>query len=357
MKKNRYFLIAITWLLILQTACVKAPDAMPQTQTNSRPLLTILKNNYAFSMFYSALQRTGLDKTLQGKGPYTLLVPDNDAFANSGISADSLAKIDTATLKKLISYHIIPLSVAYAGIPQTIDTPYPTLAGPAVYFSVPVNRQPAPPGIIYTPLHINGILVNEADIGAANGYMIAISKVLYYPAASVKAYLQNNPKYSYFAQALKQFGLLDKLDGPGPFTVMAPDNDAFINNGIDQTSLAAMDTLTYKKILFSAYILSPYRFFMSDYITDGRTVSPLIFTPDYVVVINTNPGNTNVSYGIKSLDYAEIELKFASPPYYGNSYIYGPQANTIDPDHPAVNGIVHGLDNIVMIPDSLKIHK
>lgn len=353
MKNNKNFLIAIVWLFILQTACVKAPDAVPQTKTDDRPLLTVIKNNYAFTMFYAALQRTGLDKTLQGKGPYTVLIPDNDAFASSGISADSLSKIDTASLKKLISYHIIPISITFAGIPKTIDTPYPTLAGPIVYFSEPLN--PAA-----TLLHVNGVLVNKTDIGAANGYIIALSKVLYYPAASVKTLLQNNPKYSYFTQALKQFGLLDKLDGPGPFAVMAPDNDAYINNGIDETALAAMDTLTYKKFLFNAYILSPYRFFLSDFITDAQPANlfnPVIFTPDYAVTMYTPSGGSSVAFGIKSLDYQSIEAKFDSPPYYGNSYIYGPQANVVDPDHVAINGVVHGLDGMVIIPDSVKIHK
>ncbi|SDD77896.1 Uncaracterized surface protein containing fasciclin (FAS1) repeats [Mucilaginibacter pineti] len=360
MKNNKYFLIAIAWLLILQTACVKAPDAVPQAQKDDRSLLTIIKNNYAFSMFYTALQRTGLDKTLQGKGPYTILVPDNNAFVSSGIGADSLSKIDTATLKKLISYHIIPMSVKYAGIPQTIDSPYPTVAGPVVYLSVPLNSASAPSGSVITPLHINGVVVNKTDIAAANGYIIALSRVLNYPAASVKAYLLNSPKYSYFTQALKQFGLLDKLDGAGPFVVMAPDNNAFINNGIDKTMLAAIDTLRYKKFLFSAYILSPYRFFLSDFTKDAQPpnlYNPVIFTPDYAITIFTPFGGSSAAYGIKSLDYQTIEAKFDNPPYYGNSYIYGPQANIADPDHLAANGVVHGLDGMVIIPDSVKNHK
>lgn len=356
MKNNRYLLIAVAWLLILQTACVKAPDAVPQAQTANQPLLTIIQNNYAFSMFYTALKRTGLDKTLQGKGPYTVLIPDNNAFATSGISADSLAKIDTATLKKLISYHIIPMSVAYAGIPQTIDTPYPTVAGPVVYLSEPTQAGSAPSGSVIVPLHVNGVGVNKLDIAAANGYIMALSKVLNYPATSVKAYLLANAKYSLFTQALQQFGLLDKLDGPGPFVILAPTNDDFINNGIDKTALAGIDTLHYKKFLFGAYILSPYRFFLSDYTTDAKPAGA-VFTPDYVIAFNSPYASTTVSFGIESIDYLAITAKFDNPPYYGNPFIYGPMANLSDPDHIAVNGVVHGLDNIVMIPDSLKINK
>src|ERR1700748_1004349 len=138
MKKNKHFLIVIMLLSGLQFSCVKQPDAQPPSVKGNQPLLTILKNNFDFSMFYNALQRTGLDKTLAGNGPFILLAPDNNAFALSGIDADSLARIDTATLKKLLSYHIIPASISYSSIPQSIDFTYKTLAGLPVYFSEPI---------------------------------------------------------------------------------------------------------------------------------------------------------------------------------------------------------------------------
>lgn len=351
MKNNYYMLTVLAGWLLLQAACVKAPDAVPQPKAEDRPLLTILKNNYAFSMFYTALQRTGIDKMLEVKGPYTLLVPSNNAFTASGISTDSLLRMDTASLGKLVRYHIIPASVNYAGIPQTLDTPYPTLAGQAVYLSTPLTD------LKTIPLHINGVVVNKTDIAATNGYIMALDQVLQYPAASVKAYLLKDPRYSYFTQALKQFGLLDKLEGAGPFVVLAPDNAAFIKNGLDQKTLAAMDTLIYKKFLFGAYILSPNRFFMSDYLIDAKPRNQIIFKSGYVATFISGFRSPDANYGIMSLDYEEIQTKTANPPYYGNPFIYGPQAKIINPDHPAVNGVLHGLDDIVIIPDSVKIHK
>src|ERR1700744_3996973 len=113
MKKNKYYILSALLILVsMLFGCLKKPDVVPQEAIDNRPMLTILKNNYAFSMLYGALQRTGLDKTLEGTGPFTLLAPDNDAFNNSGITADSLAKIDIATLKKLIGYHIIKASIS-----------------------------------------------------------------------------------------------------------------------------------------------------------------------------------------------------------------------------------------------------
>lgn len=351
MMKNKCYMLIVIAAWLLQAACVKAPDAVPQAKTEDRPLLTILKNNYAFSMFYTALQRTGMDKMLETKGPFTLLVPDNNAFAASGISTDSLLKMDTASLGKLVRYHIIPAGITYAGIPQTLDTPYPTLAGPAVYFSTPITD------LKTIPLHINGVVVSKTDIPAANGYMMALNQVLRYPEVSVKAYLQKNPRYSYFTQALKQFGLLDKLEGTGPFVVLAPDNAAFIKNRLDQKTLAGIDTTTYQKFLFSAYVLSPNRFFLSDYLIDAKPRNAVIFQPEYVATFLSVYRGTEASFGIMSLDYLEIQAKTANPPYYGNPFIYGPKPKLTDPDHPAVNGVIHGLDDLALIPDSVKIHK
>src|ERR1700761_2738142 len=129
MKMKRYFLIMIALLLIVQAACIKKPDADATPATTTQPLLSLLKNNYTFSMFYNALLRTGLDKMLQGKGQFTLLVPDNDAFARSGITQDSLAKMDTALLHKVIGYHIIASDIPYAAIPRSIDYQFKSITG------------------------------------------------------------------------------------------------------------------------------------------------------------------------------------------------------------------------------------
>ncbi len=352
MKKNKYYILsALLMLVSIQFGCLKKADLLPQAAADNRPILTILKNNYAFSMLYGALQRTGLDKTLEGNGPFTLLAPDNDAFNNSGITADSLAKIDTATLKKLIGYHIIKANIPYNAIPQAIDFPYQSLAGPAVYFSLPKTQTGA------QTVHINGVTVKKMDIQAVNGYIIVLNKVLYYPAGSVKAILEGNPRYSFFTKALKKFGLFDQLDKTGPFTIMAPSNDAFLQNGMDETAINALDTVNYKKFLFSAYILSPYKFFVSD-LTDAplsNTAVPGVVTPDFIQVTNPGNGSNPATYGLISLDWKAISV-YQLPPYYGNFYIYGPAVQIDDPDHLALNGIVHGLNGIVMPVDSARIH-
>jgi len=357
MKRNKGITICALVLVSIQFGCLKKPDITPETPTDNRPITTILKNNYAFSMLYTALQRTGLDKTLEGNGPFTLLAPDNDAFGRAGISPDSLAKVNADVLKKLISYHIIKASIPYSAIPQSIDFQFQTLAGPVVYFSVPIPGDQQFQNLNAKIAHINGVLAKKVDIKAANGYIIVLNKSLYYPAPTVKSILESNPDYSFFVKALKKFGLFDQLDKTGPFVVMAPKNNAFLQSGIDETAIDALDTINYKKILFNAYLLPSYRFFTTD-LNDaplGRQSPPGIITPDYIQVMQQGDDYTPANFGLYSLNYKFIQV-YALPPYYGNAFIYGQPVAISDPDHQALNGVLNGIDGVVMLPDSAKIH-
>ena len=65
----------------------------------------------------------GLDSTLAGPGPYTVLVPDDAAFEKlPDGTADNLAKPDSrAQLTGLLTYHILSGTVLAADIGKAID--------------------------------------------------------------------------------------------------------------------------------------------------------------------------------------------------------------------------------------------
>lgn len=343
MKYNLYFL----FLLLLITACVKEPADVPQVTGDGRPLLTILRNNYNFSMFYNALQRTRLDKMLEGDGPFTLLVPDNNAFTASGISADSLADIDTASLAKLLRYHIIPAHMNYAAVPQAINFPYETLAGLPVYTAVPIPGPRQFQSLTANILHINGITISKTDILASNGLIHALNRVLYYPEASVQDVLDKDPQYTYFVHALKEFGMWDQLGKPGDFTVMAPANELFDQYGIMEADL---DPAHYRQMMVTAYIVKGHRFFTTD-LRDAplSNTQPGILSPEFLQAISDG------SFGIWPLNYRKI-IDIIGPPYWGDPYIYGPAASFINSDHLTGNGVVHGLSSLIMMPDSASVN-
>lgn len=75
------------------------------------------------SRFFQASKATGLDSTLAGPGPYTVLVPDDAAFGKlpAGM-ADNLMKPESrAQLTGVLTYHILPGTVLAEDIGKAID--------------------------------------------------------------------------------------------------------------------------------------------------------------------------------------------------------------------------------------------
>src|SRR4030066_1400619 len=61
-----------------------------------------------FKTFVAAVQAAGLVETLKGKGPFTILVPDDDAFAKLPAgTVDGLLK-NVPKLKAILKYHVLP---------------------------------------------------------------------------------------------------------------------------------------------------------------------------------------------------------------------------------------------------------
>lgn len=260
------------------TGCTKtystATDTTGVITQTSQSLIDYLKNNYAFSIFYTGLQRVGLDKQLTNDGKFTLLLPDNDAFARAGISVDSVMTMDTTLLRKWLSYHIVQGSIKYSDIPQTVDNIYYTIDGSKIFFSKQILVGTT--GVVNTQpfLHINGDTVNSFDLQASNGYIQVLNRPLPAPIeGSLQDYINANlGTYSLFKQALQKFNLWDSLKNTSQvMTLFAPTNSAF--NVVNQSTgthiivstgtIAQWDSTVIPQAVFGIYFM-PSRFFVTD---------------------------------------------------------------------------------------------
>jgi uncharacterized surface protein with fasciclin (FAS1) repeats len=84
-------------------------------------ILETIRNDASLKTLLDYLGKTGLVETLQGKGPYTLFAPDNDAFVRMNI-ADFLK--DTKNLSETLTYHLAAgiHSVEAIGDMETLET-------------------------------------------------------------------------------------------------------------------------------------------------------------------------------------------------------------------------------------------
>lgn len=75
------------------------------------------------SSFFKAAKAAGIDATLAGPGPYTVIVPDDAAFAKlpQGEFENWLKPESRSELTSVLTYHILPGTVLAADIGKAID--------------------------------------------------------------------------------------------------------------------------------------------------------------------------------------------------------------------------------------------
>ncbi|HVK46677.1 MAG TPA: fasciclin domain-containing protein [Pseudobacter sp.] len=338
MRSSIKYTAAITLLLIM-TGCIKE-DGIPPKDSNYSSLRNLIANNFSFSLWYEAMQQAGVDTILDNSSNgYTLFVPDNNAFAKSGISRDSLRRISAAELKKMVQYHIMTGTTISAGIPQALNYGYTALNSQLLYTST--NQ-------VDTALYINGVAVLQKDIMAKNGVIHALGQVLTPPPPTVQDLLTADPNYSCLVAGFRKFGIWDELRKPGPMVVLAPTNDAFAAHNLDEAAIEAMNPAEYRKAAFSAYLMDPVFFFIPN-VFMAPPAGPFIQGDIYLLL---ERGSNGSDLRVKAVpwNYRSVEMQ-------NRSIFYGDWVNFpfTSPGKLAANGIVHQAMDLYMIPDSVRI--
>jgi len=121
------FILALGSAAALATlsACDKGDNPAAPTAESAKAAGddTIAKGLPGGSKFGEAVKAVGLDATLAGPGPYTVLAPNDAAFDKLPAGAlDTLMKPESrADLTGVLSYHILPGTMLAADIGKAID--------------------------------------------------------------------------------------------------------------------------------------------------------------------------------------------------------------------------------------------
>ena len=155
---RRASLAAVLLALVSGCASVKAPATLAETIA-AQPNLSTLNQ---------LLVSTGLNETLNGAGPFTVFAPTNEAFkAVPAKTMDALGK-DSAGLKAVLSYHVLPIATRAAEVKNSNAK---TLNGATLALSKA--------GDFVT---VESAAVTQADITASNGVLHIVDAVLLPPA-------------------------------------------------------------------------------------------------------------------------------------------------------------------------------
>jgi uncharacterized surface protein with fasciclin (FAS1) repeats len=125
----------------------------------------------SFKTLAAALTAAGLVETLKGPGPFTVFAPTDAAFAKlpAGTLADLLKPENKAKLTAILTYHVVPGSVAAAQVTSLKSAR--TVNGKSITVAVSGGM-----------VKVDTATVTQADVRASNGIIHVIDSVMLPPA-------------------------------------------------------------------------------------------------------------------------------------------------------------------------------
>ena len=263
--------------------------------------------------FSSKLGAAGLSATLAGPGPFTVFAPTNDAFAallaELGVTREQLLN-DKPLLTTVLSYHVLPGSVPSSQVP--VGKAITTLQG-GIF-----KAESAASGLVMTDGRNRSARVIATDLSASNGVIHIVDTVILPANKNVVETAQATPAFSTLVEAVVAAGLADALSAPGPLTVFAPTNAAFVallaELGITKDQLLA-DTALLREVL--AY-----------HVVEGRVLKA-------DVPVGTSIGTVQGDTFTVSMSLVIADQRSRT-------------ASIVATDVLASNGVIHVIDNVIL---------
>ncbi len=132
------------------------------------------------TILVAAVKAAGLVPTLQGKGPFTVFAPTDEAF--KGLPAgtvDTLVKPENkATLTKILTYHVVPGRLDFNALHGLIDAGRGKAELKTVQGETLTAELNGPRNIVLVDAKGNVAQISTYDVYQSNGVIHVIDKVL-----------------------------------------------------------------------------------------------------------------------------------------------------------------------------------
>jgi transforming growth factor-beta-induced protein len=303
MKTNLKFIPVLFLAVSTSLSGCEKEDKM--VQVDEKNIVEVAQEAGQFSVLIQAAGKAGLADFLSTENNLTVFAPTDAAFTAllQDLGLASLDQIDAATLGNILKYHVVSGTVYSKDLKSGYVPTLSTYSGNNVSMYVNIEE---------------GVTINKstnvtaADIKAKNGVIHVVDKVILPPTVVSVALANSN--FTTLVQAVVKAGLVDALNGEGPFTVFAPTNDAF-SALFAQLGISGIDDLTAEQLV------------------------PIL---TYHVVLG-NVLSTNLTAGeVNTLNGKKISVNLTSGVKINNSLV-------VAADIQGSNGVVHVI-NQVLIP-------
>lgn len=323
MKRFSVFAMLLTVTALVLAACAPAatpapePTPMPEPTAMPEPEQTDIVDTAVadgrFQTLVAAVTAAGLVDTLKGEGPFTVFAPTDDAFAKlpAGTIDELLKPENKQALTDILLYHVVSGKVMAADVVGL--TGATTVLGKDVAIKVDMGN-----------VYINDAQVVITDIETSNGVIHVIDSVILPPAEEAAApgtivdIAAGDERFSTLVAAVSAAGLVETLQGEGPFTVFAPTNDAFaaLPAGTVESLLLPENKQALTDILL--YHVVAGKVMASDVV--GLSAAPTVLGKDATITIKD-----------------------------GNVYL-NDNVQVIITDIEASNGVIHVIDAVLLPP-------
>lgn len=306
------FLIPILSLLLVFNSCDKDEEPpVYETQT----IVDLVTATSDLSSLQSALQRADLISVLDGVGPFTVLAPSNTAF-ESFLSDNGFSTVDDIpvdVLTQVLLNHVIAGNLQSTDLSTGFAATSATSAANGSPMSIYIDTS--------NGVSFNGISsVVDANIQADNGTVHIVDAVIGLPTVVDLAIAAGAT--STLVSAVTTANLVDALSGAGPFTVLAPTNEAFDQfltdnnlNGLGDIPVATLTQVLLNHVVGAALesgdLSTGYASTLATSAASENNMSIYIDTADGVRfngVSSVSAANINANNGVIHLVDAVIGL-------------------------------------------------
>ena len=285
---------------------MEEPTEEPMAESNT--IVDIAVADGRFKTLVAAVEAAGLVDTLKSDGPFTVFAPTDDAFAALGDEAIAGLLADPETLSQILLYHVVPGRVMAADVGALESAT--TAQGEDIAITVDGDK-----------VMVNGANVIITDIEADNGVIHVIDAVILPPSMSAEAaptivdIAVADGNFTNLVAALEATGLVETLQGEGPFTVFAPTDEAFAALGEETIAALLADPDTLSQILLY-------------HVVAGAVTAADVVNLDSATTVQGEDVTISVDNGSIMINDAMVIL----------------------PDIEAANGIIHVIDTVILPP-------
>ncbi len=298
------------------SSCSGAKITKYEKKQKTNDIVDVAAKAGSFNTLLAAAKAAGLVDALKGDGPLTVFAPTDAAFAKlpEGTVEALLQPENRHKLRNILLYHVVPGKVMAADVVK--------LDAAKTVFGQSVSINADDKGV-----HIDGARVVKTDIGADNGVIHVIDSVIL--PKNIAEVAEAAGQFKTLLAAVEAAGLTETISS-AELTVFAPTDKAF----------AKLPEGTVKTLLKKEN-LDKLRAILTYHVAPGTVKAADVVKQSEIATAN----GQHLSVEVKTKKMKNGKKK---------TIVMIDNAKVVMTDIPALNGVIHVIDAVVLPSDEPK---